>query len=233
MGYTGLVLFLFDIDGTLISGDGAGRRAFERACREALGIDGALVGLKLDGLTDPLILEHVFTTRLGRPSTADESRRVLEAYVGHLGPEVASGAYKVHDGVAEVLDLLDERDCVVGLATGNLVDGARIKLERGDLWRRFRFGGFGADAPPTQDGRTELVRVGIARGRAILGERELQREEIVVIGDTPRDVVAAHAAGAWAVGVATGSHSVEELQRAGADAVYPTLREYLPALQGI
>jgi phosphoglycolate phosphatase-like HAD superfamily hydrolase len=229
MVYTSSVLYLFDIDGTLISGDGAGRRAFEQACREVLGVEGALAGLKLDGMTDPLILEHVFRTHLQRGSTADESRRVLEAYVGHLAPEVAAGQYRVHEGVPEVLDLLERRGRGVGLATGNLQDGARIKLERGNLWRRFSFGGFGSDAGE----RAELVRVGIARGRALLGDRPLRREEIVVIGDTPKDVAAAHAAGAWAVGVATGSHTVEELRACGADAAYPTLREYLTELQGI
>src|SRR5512135_1462351 len=104
MVYTWFVLYLFDIDGTLISGDGAGRRAFERACREVLGVEGALVGLRLDGMTDPLILEHVFTTHLRRASTAAESRAVLEAYLRHLVPEIAAGAYRVHDAVGEVLD---------------------------------------------------------------------------------------------------------------------------------
>jgi phosphoglycolate phosphatase-like HAD superfamily hydrolase len=223
------VLYLFDIDGTLISGDGAGRRAFERACKEVLGVDGALVGLKLDGMTDPLILDHVFETHLGRASTADESRRVLERYVEHLGPEVARSVYKVLDGVDDVLSLLEGRGSAIGLATGNLREGARIKLERGNLWRRFSFGGFGSDAGE----RAERVRVGIERGKAILGPRRLAREEIVVIGDTPKDVAAAHAAGAYAVGVATGSHSVEELLASGADAAYPTLREWATELQGI
>jgi phosphoglycolate phosphatase-like HAD superfamily hydrolase len=223
------VLYLFDIDGTLVSGDGAGRRAFERACREVLGVDGALVGLKLDGMTDPLILEHVFATHLRRAGTADESRRVLERYVEHLGPEVARSAYRVLDGVHDVLALLEQRRCAIGLATGNLREGARIKLERGDLWRRFSFGGFGSDAGE----RAELVRVGIARGRAILGERTLAREQIVVIGDTPKDVAAAHAAGAFAVGVATGSHTVEQLRASGADEAYPTLRQWAGVLQGI
>jgi phosphoglycolate phosphatase-like HAD superfamily hydrolase len=218
------VLYLFDIDGTLISGDGAGRRAFERACSDVLGLDGALVGLRLDGMTDPLILEHVFTTHLRRASTTEEAAEVLAAYVRHLEPEIAaSSAYRVHEGVLDVLAHLESRGCAIGLATGNIEAGARIKLERSDLWRRFAFGGFGSDAGE----RAELVRVGIARGRARLGGRALEREEIVVIGDTPKDVAAAHAAGAWALAVATGGHSMEELRACGADVVYPTLRDWL------
>jgi phosphoglycolate phosphatase-like HAD superfamily hydrolase len=219
------VLYLFDIDGTLISGDGAGRRAFERACREVLGVELALRGLKLDGMTDPLILDHVFTTHLQRVPGAAESRAVLEAYVRHLPAEIASGVYRVHDAVPEVLDLLESRGALIGLATGNLADGARIKLTRGDLWRRFPFGGFGSDASD----RGELVRVAIARAHE-RSPRPLARHEMLVIGDTPRDVHAAHAAGALAVGVATGSFSVAELQASGADFAFPSLREWLATL---
>jgi phosphoglycolate phosphatase len=223
------VLYLFDIDGTLIGGDGAGRRAFEQACRDVLGVEWALNGLRLDGMTDPLILDHVFTTHLGRAATAAESAEVLTTYLKHLAPEVAaSESYRVHDAVIEVLDLLESRASIIGLATGNLAEGARIKLERSDLWRRFPFGGFGSDASE----RAELVRVGIERGHAHaphLGRR-LQREEVVVIGDTPRDVAAAHAAGAVAIGVATGRFSVDELHACGADAAYPTLREWMATL---
>jgi phosphoglycolate phosphatase-like HAD superfamily hydrolase len=220
------VLYLFDIDGTLISGDGAGRRAFERACAELLGVDHALSGLKLDGMTDPLILEHVFRTRLQRAPEPGEARAILERYVSHLEPEVQRSAYRVHDGVQEVLALLESRGCAIGLATGNVRDGARIKLTRGELWHRFPFGGFGSDAGD----RAELVRIGIARGRERLGARALSRDQIVVIGDTPKDVAAAHAAGAWAVGVATGSHSLDELRASGADAAYPSLREWMSTL---
>ena len=223
------MLYLFDIDGTLIGGDGAGRRAFEQACHDVLGVELALGGLRLDGMTDPLILDHVFTTHLGRAATAEESATVLASYLRHLAPEVASStAYKVHDAVFEVLELLESREAIIGLATGNLAEGARIKLERSDLWRRFPFGGFGSDAAE----RAELVRVGIERGHAHAPQlgRRLEREEVIVIGDTPRDVSAAHAAGAVCVGVATGRFSVDELRASGADAAYPTLREWMATL---
>lgn len=216
------MLYLFDIDGTLISGDGAGRRAFERACLEVLGVAGALEAIRLDGMTDPLILAHVFSRFFARAPTAAEAEAVLATYVRHLAEEVPRGRYVIHDGVPEVLDHLEARGALLGLATGNIRDGARIKLEAGDLWRRFAFGGFGSDAPD----RADLVRHAIARGHERLARR-LRREEMVVIGDTPRDVHAAHAAGATAVAVATGSYSVAELTEAGADYAYPSLVEWL------
>jgi phosphoglycolate phosphatase len=220
------MLYLFDIDGTLIGGDGSGRRAFERACAQVLKVEHALAHIKLDGMTDPLILHAAFQEHAGRAPSATETEQVFSAYVQYLEDEVARGLYHVKPAVDEILSLLEARGCCVGLATGNLEAGARIKLTRGDLWRRFPFGGYGSDAGD----RAELVRVAIGRGQARLG-RSLSKEEMVVIGDTPKDVAAAHAAGALAVGVATGSHDVDELRACGADAVFPTMKEWLVALE--
>jgi phosphoglycolate phosphatase-like HAD superfamily hydrolase len=215
-------LVLFDIDGTLVNGDGAGRRAFERACLEVLGVEGALVELRLDGMTDPLILDHVAERRLGRAIPDDEAARVFAAYVRHLEGEVARCRYVVHDGVEDALAFFERGGATIGLATGNVVDGARIKLTRGGLWHRFAFGGFGSDARD----RAELVRVGIRRGEERAGRR-FAREEILVVGDTPKDISAAHAAGATAIAVATGSYDEDALRAAGADQVWPTLAAWM------
>jgi phosphoglycolate phosphatase-like HAD superfamily hydrolase len=219
------VLYLFDIDGTLIGGDGSGRRAFERACAEVLRVDHALSHIRLDGMTDPLILEAAFAEHAARRPTTAESDQILGAYVQYLEDEVARGLYHVKPAVGETLSHLEKLGCVIGLATGNVEAGARIKLKRGDLWHRFPFGGFGSDAGD----RAELVRVAIRRGEARAG-RALERDERVVIGDTPKDVAAAHAAGARCVGVATGSHSVDELRASGADEAYPTMKEWLEVM---
>ncbi|MDB4965971.1 MAG: Haloacid dehalogenase domain protein hydrolase [Myxococcales bacterium] len=219
------MLYLFDIDGTLIGGDGSGRRAFERACHDHMGILGALEHLRLDGMTDPLILESVFHHHHGRSPTLEETRAIFDVYVRHLEAEVAAGLYHVKPAVHDTLDLLEKRGETIGLATGNLEAGARIKLQRGELWHRFAFGGFGSDAAE----RAELVRVAIERGCTRAGRR-FMRDEIWVIGDTPRDISAAHAAGARAVAVATGWYSLEQLTEAGADAVHPTMAEWLATL---
>ncbi len=219
------MLYLFDIDGTLIGGDGSGRRAFERACHEHLGILGALEHLRLDGMTDPLILESVFRHHHDRAPTQEEARAIFDVYVRHLEAEVAAGLYHVKPAVHETLDLLESRGAAIGLATGNLEAGARIKLTRGDLWRRFAFGGYGSDAAE----RAELVRVAIRRGSEHAG-RSFLRDEIWVIGDTPKDIAAAHAAGARCVAVATGWYTLDQLRDAGADAAHPTMAEWLATL---
>jgi phosphoglycolate phosphatase len=223
------MMYLFDIDGTLIGGDGSGRRAFERACLDCFGITGALEHVRLDGMTDPLILDAVFTHHRDRQASADEARQLFACYVGHLEREVQAGLYHVKPAVHDTLDHLERRGATIGLATGNLEEGARIKLTRGDLWRRFAFGGYGGDAPATADGRAELVRVAIQRGAAISG-RAFSAQEVVVIGDTPRDISAAHANGAQAVAVATGGYDADALTAAGADFVYPTMAEWLATL---
>lgn len=212
------MLYLFDIDGTLVHCHGAGRRAFERACAPLLG-DGSLQGISLDGKTDPLILREAFEKRLGRAPAREEAEAIAARYCEHLEEEVrAEGTVRKLAYVDEALAQLGARG-VLGLATGNWRAGARIKLARIGLWENFPLGGFGCDA----DERGELVRVGRRRGEERLG-RPLRKQEVLVIGDTPRDIAAARAAGALAIGVATGSYSVADLDAAGADAACADLR---------
>lgn len=218
-------MYLFDIDGTLISAHGAGRRAFERALRELHGLDQGLDGIQLDGKTDPLILDEAFAAAGRGVATAVERERVFAEYVRHLDGELTRARYRVLPGVERALQHLEARGAHLGLQTGNLEAGARRKLEFGGLWHRFAFGGFGSDAAQ----RERLVALAIERGNARAG-RALSREEVWVIGDTPRDVAAAHAAGARAVGVATGSYDCAALQAAGAEIVVETLDAWVDLL---
>jgi phosphoglycolate phosphatase-like HAD superfamily hydrolase len=180
--------------------------------------------IRADGKTDPLIVEEIFLTFLGRPPSAAEQEAVIEKYLAYLQDEVArTDRYRIMPGVMEALAVLEARGATVGLATGNVERGARIKLERGDLWRRFPFGGYGSDAAE----RHRVVAHAVERGCAHAGRR-FAAEEIWVIGDTPRDVAAAHECGARAIGVATGPHPPAALAACGADLVWETL-DALPA----
>lgn len=215
------VLFLFDIDGTLVLTGGAGLRALERACRELHGVTGMTEGMKADGKTDPLIVEEIFHERFGRLPRAEELTALLDKYLEFLEDEVArTDRYRIMPGVERALQVLESRGEPIGLATGNVEPGARIKLVRGDLWRRFAFGGYGSDSGD----RAALVARAIERGETHAG-RTFARREVVVIGDTPRDVAAARACGAVAVAVATGPHRVDALRGTGADVVMETLEE--------
>ncbi|HKA87401.1 MAG TPA: HAD hydrolase-like protein [Haliangiales bacterium] len=215
------MLFLFDIDGTLVGTAGAGLRALDRAFVELHGVAGAIRGIAADGKTDPLIVEEMFQAHLGRAPGDGEIDALIDRYVEHLAGEVArSERYTIYPGVVAALDLLAERGLTLGLATGNVERGAAIKLTRGDLWRRFPFGGYGSDAAD----RAALVARAIARGEAH-ARRAFARKDVVIIGDTPRDVAAAHANGAVAWAVATGPHRSDALRAAGADVVMETLEE--------
>lgn len=210
-------LLLFDVDQTLINTGGAGVRALNRAFKQILSMENAMDGISPHGKTDPSIVREVLNARMGEGGPMQNLlEAILEAYVFFLREEVEqSPAYLVLPGIAEILRELSVRsDAIVGLATGNIEPGARIKLHRGDLNRYFAFGGFGSDS----ESRVALVRRAADRASRSHG-REIDAEDIFVIGDTPRDVEAGRQAGFRTVGVATGRYSVDDLRQSGAECV--------------
>jgi phosphoglycolate phosphatase len=224
-------VLLFDIDGTLVHAAGAGRRAFERALADHCGpLNGDVSSLRLDGMTDRLICREALAL-LGRPFDDPFCDRILARYVEHLAEEIYQPGYAVLPGVVPLLETLAlrsrptgaEPSVVVGLCTGNVVEGARIKLAHGGLDRFFDWGasavcGFAADG----EARERVVAAALRRASARLG-RPLEPREALVIGDTPKDVAAAHFVGIPVLGVATGHYDVDALVAAGADHVVPTL----------
>jgi phosphoglycolate phosphatase-like HAD superfamily hydrolase len=212
-------IFLFDIDDTLVSTAGAGRRALHAAFCDLLG-ERDWLPFSLAGMTDRSIVRCALRDA-GRADDAASIDRVLGRYLERLVDEVARAeGYAVFPGVLPVLDALARLPgrCAVGLGTGNLEAGAKIKLARGGLDGRFAFGGFGSD----HEVRAEILRAGARRGALRLGE-PVERCRVVAIGDTPRDVEAALAIGAGCVGVGTGAHSPDELRAAGAFAAFADL----------
>jgi phosphoglycolate phosphatase-like HAD superfamily hydrolase len=215
---------LFDIDGTLVTCGGAGRRAMERAFVDAVG-DASVADFGFGGMTDRAIARQGLV-RAGRSPTEEQLDALLERYLGYLADELPrSPGYRVLAGVERVLDALDvERTAgapiAVGLGTGNLVRGARLKLEPGGLWERFGFGGYGSD----DEDRPRLLETGARRGAGALGiARETAR--VVIVGDTPRDVHAAHAIGAVCVAVASGTYDLAALAACGPARACPSLAE--------
>ncbi len=212
------VVVLFDIDGTLLSTGGASLRALARAFEHVLGVRPSFTGYRFDGATDPAIVRDLLR-RLDRPDDAGTAGAVLDAYVEILPAQLAGASgYRLLPGVVETLSALAASGRAIGLCTGNVVRGARAKLSRGGLWERFPFGGFGSDA----ERRDEIVRAAVSRAAEAIG-RPLSPSELLVVGDTPRDVAAAEAAGVPCLAVASGRYSVEELRAAGATQVVASL----------
>jgi phosphoglycolate phosphatase len=214
-------LLLFDIDQTLINTGGAGLRALDRACRKLFGLPNAMEGISPHGKTDPAIAREILRVKLRSESPAvQEIALILEEYVGFLKEEVhTSPTYRVLPGIVPLLNELAARtDVIVGLATGNIEQGARIKLGRADLNGYFSFGGFGSDS----EDRAELVRKAAEKG-AFKNGGVVQASDVFVIGDTPLDIDAGVRAGFKTVGVATGSYFADALQAAGATFVVEDL----------
>jgi phosphoglycolate phosphatase-like HAD superfamily hydrolase len=212
-------ILLFDIDGTLLHAGGAGRRAIARVFREHFGRHEIFDDVRFHGMTDRAIIRGGLE-RVGLPSDEATIDAICATYLAALADEMPrSEGFRVYPGVAAVLDAVDGRDGIaVGLGTGNLREGARIKLERAALDHHFAFGGYGCD----HELRPAIVRIAAERGAATLG---VSREgcRVVVIGDTPRDVEAATAIGAETVAVETGGIAASELRAAGATRVFADL----------
>jgi len=212
-------VLLFDIDGTLVSTGGAGRRAMVGAFATLHGKDDVFEGTSFAGMTDRAIARHGLRGLVAEVTEA-EIDRALETYLRLLEEELAKAdGYRVLPGVMALLESLDGLPGVaIGLGTGNVRRGAYAKLARGGLDRAFAFGGFGCDA----EDRTELLRTGARRGADALGV-PLERCRVVVIGDTPKDVAAAQGIGARCIGVGTGSYSAADLTSSGAHRAFATL----------
>jgi len=160
---------------------------------------------------------------IGLDATEDDIDALLEAYLTELRAEllVADAAqYRVHAGVTEALRLSGARGMALGLGTGNVAEGARLKLEHVGLYHHFAFGGFGDD----HELRVELIRRGAERGAASLGH-SLSACRVVIIGDTPKDIDAARGIGAESIGVGTGSFSAAELRAHGASHAFDDLTD--------
>ena len=213
----------FDIDGTLLHSHGAGRRAIHRALVEVLGTAGPIDTFRFDGRTDGEIVLRL-AEAAGVDAGGDVVPRVLKRYVENLRGELAGPAHRtlVYPGVHIALDALEQRtDCVLGLLTGNVVEGAQLKLRSAGLDpARFRVGAFGSD----HHVRAELPAVAQRRAAALLA-RDVAGGDIVIIGDTPADMTCGQGIGARAIGVGTAAYRPDQLMAVGAHAAFADLSD--------
>ncbi|HEX6628501.1 MAG TPA: HAD hydrolase-like protein [Gemmatimonadaceae bacterium] len=215
-------LVLFDIDGTLLNSGGMGRAAMQRALGLVFGSPGN-PSYRYDGKTDKQIVRDVMRME-GHSDDHIDSRmtRLIDLYLDGLREGAKSGKFNVRplQGVPEILDALDERDDVIlGLLTGNVEPGARIKLTAAGINPdRFKINAFGSD----HEHRPELPAIAQRRAGEALG-LEIAGDRVVVIGDTPADIECGKSLGAKAIGVASGHYTVEQLEAHRPYAVFPSL----------
>ncbi|SFH61231.1 HAD family hydrolase [Planctomicrobium piriforme] len=211
---------LFDIDGTLLSAGGAGQHAMEQALEEVFGVQGPYHDIPAAGRTDWAITRDLFAFH-DLEVTDHQWQRFLEAYLRLLPISMTTKNGQVLPGVNELLNELSRRDDVaLGLLTGNLEVGARLKLRHFDIDHHFHFGGYGD---------SHLDRDDVARlAHRAAGEHlttEIHADRLWVIGDTPADVKCGRAIGAKVLAVATGIHSISELEPSRPDDLRESLAD--------
>jgi phosphoglycolate phosphatase len=207
-----------------VSTGGAGAVAWKRAFDELYGIPADIGEFTDAGMTDPDVGAKTFEAVLHRQPTPRELAQLIQRRLEHLPEAVAeSEGYRVLPGVPQRLRQLSRDGHLLGLITGNGDGAAFVKLARADLSRWFTFGAYATAGVD----RAGIVRRAVERGEATLGV-DVPNTDIYVIGDTPRDIEAAHAVDCTAIAVATGHYDVDALREAGADHVLETLEEELP-----
>lgn len=214
-------LLLFDIDGTLVSG-GPAKDAFQKALVDTYGTYGPIEVTDFSGKTDPQIARELLRGAGLDDATIDAGLpRMFERYLAGLEAELPRRPMDVLPGVAALVDALkDLGDLALGLLTGNIEGGARLKLAASGLHTRFATGSYGSDS----EMRDELPGVALRRARSTWGVA-FDAEEVYVIGDTPRDVQCGRAHGTRTLAVATGRFGLDVLVDTGADHVVPDFRD--------
>jgi len=211
-------LVLFDIDGTLIDSGDASVIALTRVFRSLYDIPDAFISVTMDGKTDKQIIKEGLAAN-SLPIDDVDIPSIIAKYMIILKKEINNDRKHIKPGVRELLNRLGQmEDFHLGLLTGNIESGARLKLEVFDLNRYFPLGAFGSD----HEDRNQLLPIAIDKFRIRTGQ-EFRFEDCIVVGDTPKDVECSQPYGAISVGVATGIYSSEQLAAAGANYVLPDL----------
>jgi phosphoglycolate phosphatase len=218
---------LLDLDGTILTAHGAGARAMTRAGCALFGKSFSLENVDFSGRLDPHIIEDGL--RRSGLSPDDERRsRFPGVYAIELARELRETQIEIHDGVADLIEMLALRtDTLLGLLTGNFARAAETKLEIAQIdIRRFALLNFGDEAPT----RTALAALALSRAREVSGV-SIVPTDVVVVGDTPRDIACARDNAMRMLAVATGRFSVEELSRHGPTRVVTSLRDQRPLIE--
>ncbi|HTD52446.1 MAG TPA: HAD family hydrolase [Thermoanaerobaculia bacterium] len=229
MSTNGHKLVLFDIDGTLLSAGRAARESILSALQGVYGWSGSGEGHDFSGKTDPQIIRELIAEALGGERCEADLERALEAYLAELDRRLVPELVVTKPGIADLLARLaaDPR-VTLGLLTGNLERGARMKLAFPDFNRYFPFGAFGSDSPD----RYRLPPIALERARSH-SRRDFSGKSIVIVGDSIHDVLCGRDLGVKAVAVATGPTKPERLAAQNPDALLESFADLERGLEAI
>ena len=216
-------LVLFDIDETMISSDGAGRRAFARVLKREYGIAEEIGQISMSGKTDPQILKEIFEfVQKGHLHTDETLESFYQHYLDILKEEVlASTTYIIHPGIPALLEQLElDQNAYLGLVTGNIEPGARVKLDRVNLNNYFPVGAYGSDSA----NRLDLPAIAVERAKEHY-KQDFDKDEVVVIGDSINDILCAKHYGAKCIAVNTGKTSRADLEAYNPEYLFANLSD--------
>jgi phosphoglycolate phosphatase len=215
-------LIIFDLDQTLVDSLSFHDEAVQRLFRKLFGVDARLTEIDFSGKS--LIENFRELARLkGVPMDAIEGKgdQLLETYEVTFGESLPRDATQyILPGVRDLLGKLSKTDHIVVLYTGDSRQIVHLVLRATGLGKYFKFCFYGTEV----EKRTDMVRLAVDRAKQS-ARQDFRNKDIVIIGDSVRDIECGRAFGAVVVAVATGAHSQEELLKAGADYVFDNLKD--------
>ncbi len=204
-------LILFDIDGTLMDSGGAGKTAMELAVNDTFGFPDGLKEIDFAGSTDLWIISQTLR-KAGMDHNENLLQSIIKSYLEHLPRALVKAKGSLKPGAERLVSMVSSsNDMLCGLLTGNIQRGAMLKLSHFNIDSHFKMGAFGDD---NQD-RNKLLPIAVNRAYET-STVKFDYRDCILIGDTPKDVIAAKIHGAKCLGVATGPYSTEQLLHAGA-----------------
>jgi phosphoglycolate phosphatase len=218
-------LYLFDIDGTLLSPGPSARKAINRAIENFTGISPNLQLKDVAGMTDRLIVKNA----LGKCEINGDTTEVINKIINDYLTLFENTYFKskesfIYEDALELVYKVKENGLPLALLTGNVKRGAQIKLGRFDLMKHFSFGAYGDDS----ETRSDLPVVARNRAQEVLG-KTFEFDEIVLVGDTPEDAIAAKINGCKSIIVCRRHEWYDDIVRAGADFIVDSLND--PAIK--
>jgi phosphoglycolate phosphatase-like HAD superfamily hydrolase len=210
-------ILLFDIDGTILDVKKSGKKALLDAFSQVTGENCSKIDICLAGRTDAGIINNIMEMLNIDKNLRNE---IITQYIVFLEKNLKINSSFIMPGIMEIINFISKKDYYVpGILTGNMYDGARIKLEFFELFKYFPFGVFG----DIHCDRNDLACEALNRLKHLYGEESFDTKDIVIIGDTPYDIECGKSIGAHTIAVATGPYSIEELEEKKPDMLCHTL----------
>ena len=212
-------LFLFDIDGTLLSPGSSARKAISQAIENYTDVPPNLQIKDVAGMTDRLIVKNALE-KCGKDG--DITKVITDIVNDYLtlfeNTYLESTGAFVYEDALKFIHKVKENGFPLGLLTGNVKRGAQIKLKRFDLMKHFSFGAYGDDG----ETRNDLPIIARYRAQEILG-KSFEFEDIVLVGDTVEDAIAAKVNGCKSIVVCRRKEWYDDIVKAGADIIVDSL----------